>query len=82
MKVRELIVELLDRDLDAQIDFEINIGDQKVTIDEIEIESTGRYITYETFILNIDGFVPESDYETLQERVEELERELEELKGA
>lgn len=82
MKVKELIVELLDQDLDAQIDFEINIGDQRVTIDEINIESTGMYTRYATFVLSVDGFVPKEDYETLQERVEELERELEELKGA
>lgn len=79
MNVKDLIIELLDHDYDA----EVEVGIVSETEDDdfgFEIESGGRYLSL-VVSLKQKGYVlvDKSDYEDMQKEIERLENQIEEL---
>ena len=77
MTVKELITKLLEFDLNSDVTFVVNADTYAY---QKRIKAFSWNMT--EFHLESSDLVPKEEYETLQARVRELERELEELKGA
>jgi hypothetical protein len=72
MKVKELITELLEHDMDATIDFDINTVEEDINTSDFDLHVDRNYVT---FAINPKDYVllDKKEYEQLLERLEELE---------
>ena len=80
MTVKELIAELLDCDMEATVDFDINTSEETITISDFELNPIRGYLT---FALSSGDFaaIHKDDFASLNQRIEELEGEIEDLKN-
>ena len=74
MRVKELIIELLDCNLDANFDIDIKTDEEDMNTSEFEKHTENNYVT---IIMNLKDqvLVDKKEYEKMVERLEELENE-------
>jgi len=72
MTVRELIVELLDCDMGATVDFDIKTNEEDINESNFDLSRDRRYVT---FVLEPKDYVliDSGDYEEMKDRLYELE---------
>lgn len=78
MEVRDLIVELLEFDLDAEVELYIDSEEESENFDfklEASQRSVRKYLSLE---VNLDGYVmvDKRDYEDMKQKIENLEEDL------
>jgi hypothetical protein len=72
MTVKELIIELLDCDMDATVDFDIDTSEEDINISDFDLHNDKRYVTL-TIELKNYVLLDKKEYEELTDRLSELE---------
>ncbi|KEF40129.1 hypothetical protein M670_00145 [Schinkia azotoformans MEV2011] len=77
MTVKELINELLECDMNATVDFDIDTTEENINTNDFEVYEHKRYVT---FVIEPKDYVviDKNDYEEMKERLYELEDAIEE----
>lgn len=84
MNVRDLISSLLDYDMDAQVEIQIESKENTEQVSDFDFEES-RYTVQKYLILTVDlkdsVIVDESDYNNLKDKKDELENAVETLQS-
>jgi len=78
MEVRDLIVELLEFDLDAEVELYIDSAEEGSSFD-FKIEASQRSVRkYLSLEVDLDNYVmvDKQDYENMKQKIENLEEDL------